>query len=91
MGERGLLSEVVGVLASRPPASDHDHPGTPESRRAFRDAQREAVIDVVQRYNPEAVVCVGVPFGHTRPQWILPYGGEVTLDGAEQRVFADFG
>jgi muramoyltetrapeptide carboxypeptidase LdcA involved in peptidoglycan recycling len=91
MGERGLLSEVVGVLAARPAASDHEHPGTPESRKAFRDAQREAVIDTVHRYNPDVVLCVGVPFGHTRPQWILPYGGEVTLDGVGQRVFADFG
>ena len=91
MGERGLLSEVAGVLAARPPASDHDHPGTPDSRRAFRDAQREAILEVVGDYNPDAVVCVGVPFGHTRPQWIVPYGGEVTLDGVEQRVFADFG
>ena len=32
----------------------------------------------------------GVPFGHTRPQWILPYGGEVTLDGEQQRIFADY-
>ena len=90
MGERGLLSQVAGVLAARPAASDHENPGTPESRKAFRDAQRETVLDVVGRYNPEAVVCVGVPFGHTRPQWILPYGGEVTLDGVERRVFADF-
>jgi hypothetical protein len=36
-------------------------------------------------------VCIGVPFGHTRPQWILPHGGAVTADGAEQRVFADYG
>lgn len=90
MGERGLLSEVVGVVAARPPASDHDHPGTSESRRVFRDDQRDAILDVVSRYNPDAVVCVGVPFGHTRPQWILPYGGELTLDGAERRVYADF-
>ena len=91
MGERGLLAEVSGVVASRPPASDHDHPGTSESRRAFRDEQRDAILEVVGTYNPDAVVCVGVPFGHTRPQWILPYGGEVTLDGAEQRLYADFG
>lgn len=90
MGERGLLSEVAGILAARPAASDHEHPGTPESRKVFRDAQREVVIDTVRRYNPDAVVCVGLPFGHTRPQWILPHGGEVTLDGAEQRVFADY-
>jgi muramoyltetrapeptide carboxypeptidase LdcA involved in peptidoglycan recycling len=90
MGERGLLSEVAGVLAARPAASDLEHPGTPESRRAFRDAQREVILDALATYNPEAVVCVGVPFGHTRPQWILPHGGEVTLDGVAQRVFADY-
>ncbi|MDF2144810.1 hypothetical protein [Knoellia sp. p5-6-4] len=22
----------------------------------------------------DALVVVGIPFGHTRPQWILPYG-----------------
>ena len=42
------------------------------------------------RYNPDAVVVVGVPFGHTRPQWILPYGGLVTVDGAAQRLWADY-
>jgi muramoyltetrapeptide carboxypeptidase LdcA involved in peptidoglycan recycling len=30
------------------------------------------------------------PFGHTRPQWILPHGGTVTVDGAERRIFADY-
>ena len=33
---------------------------------------------------------VGVPFGHTRPQWIVPYGGPVTVDGATRRVWADY-
>jgi hypothetical protein len=32
---------------------------------------------------------VGPPFGHSRSQWILPYGGFVTVDGADQRLFAD--
>ena len=31
------------------------------------------------------------PFGHTRPQWIVPYGGLMTVDGASQRLFADYG
>ena len=47
-------------------------------------------IESVHRYNPEALVVVGVPFGHTRPQWILPYGGAVTVDGAAQRLWADY-
>lgn len=40
--------------------------------------------------HPEAVICAGPPFGHTRPQWILPYGGEVTLNGNEQRLLASY-
>lgn len=88
VGERGLLGRFAGVLAARPPVSDLDvRPGADE-RRALREAQSDAVVDVVTRYNPGAVICVGVPFGHTRPQWILPYGGDVTLDGAARRVVA---
>jgi muramoyltetrapeptide carboxypeptidase LdcA involved in peptidoglycan recycling len=33
---------------------------------------------------------VGPPFGHTRPQWIVPYGGLMTVDGAGRRLFADY-
>lgn len=42
------------------------------------------------RYNPGAVVCVGVPFGHTRPQWILPHGGTMMVDGAARRITASY-
>jgi len=48
-------------------------------------------IDVIARYNPEAVVCVGVPFGHTRPRWILPHGGTMAIDGQSRTITADFG
>lgn len=90
LGERGLLEPLAGVVAARAPVSDFGRrPDAPERAR-LRAAQRDAVVDVVSRYNPDAVVCVGVPFGHTRPQWILPYGGEVTLDGVERRVWADY-
>ncbi|MFZ0159590.1 MAG: hypothetical protein WAL50_11225 [Kineosporiaceae bacterium] len=61
----------------------------PECAR-LRAEQRDAVVEVIGRYNPDAVVCVGVPFGHTRPQWIVPHGGQVTLDGRQHRVHADY-
>lgn len=83
LGERGLL-------AARPPVSDFTRRPTAEERAGLREQQRDIVVDVVRRYNPEAVVCVGVPFGHTRPQWILPHGGPVTVDGVERRIFADY-
>jgi muramoyltetrapeptide carboxypeptidase LdcA involved in peptidoglycan recycling len=48
------------------------------------------VIELVSRYHPEEVVCVGIPFGHTRPQWILPHGGTITVDSTRRRIFADY-
>ncbi|MEU8329716.1 LD-carboxypeptidase [Micromonospora sp. NPDC048839] len=90
LGERGLLSAVDAVLVARPPVSDHTRRPATADRARLREQQRDTVVDVVTRYNPEAVVCVGIPFGHTRPQWILPHGGPVTVDGVERLVFADY-
>lgn len=90
LGERGMLEAVDAVLVARPPASDLERRPDFAGRAAHRDAQRDTALQVLGRYNPDAVVCIGVPFGHTRPQWILPYGGQVTVDGALQRVWADY-
>ena len=90
LGERGFLQEVGAVLVARPPVSDHARRPPAHERARLRAEQREVVIDMVSRYNPEAVICVGIPFGHTRPQWILPHGGTITVDGAARRVYADY-
>ncbi|MDQ2710336.1 MAG: LD-carboxypeptidase [Actinomycetota bacterium] len=90
LGERGLLEAVDAALVARPPASSLDSRPSAAARVAYRAAQRDMATDVISRYNPEAVVCVGVPFGHTRPQWILPYGGMITVDGATRRIWADY-
>ena len=63
---------------------------SPDQRAARRAEQRDVAIATVQRYNPQAVVVVGVPFGHTRPQWILPYGGSLTIDNTTQRMWVDY-
>ena len=85
LGEADIIGAVQGVMVARPPSRSLF---LPEYRD--REEQYDAVIEQVTLYNPEAVVVCGVPFGHTRPQWILPYGGEVTLDGDQQRIFADY-
>ena len=91
LGERGILAAAAGVIMARPPVSELRKPvPSPDERDRLRGAQRDVVIAEVQKYNHEAVICVGVPFGHTRPQWILPHGGTIRLDGAEQRITADF-
>ena len=91
LGERGLLAAVDAVLVGRPPTSAFTVRPSADERRSLRDAQRDVAIDLVGHYNPDAVVVVGPPFGHTRPQWIVPYGGFVTVDGTARRVYADFG
>jgi muramoyltetrapeptide carboxypeptidase LdcA involved in peptidoglycan recycling len=90
LGERGVLAAVDAVLLARPPTSDLAHRPPADERAQLRAEQRDVVVDLVGRYNPEAVVCVGIPFGHTRPQWIVPHGGLVTVDGVARRVMADY-
>jgi muramoyltetrapeptide carboxypeptidase LdcA involved in peptidoglycan recycling len=90
LGERGILAAVDAVLVARPPASDFSRRPPAEERARLRAEQRNVIAGLISRYNPQAVVCAGIPFGHTRPQWILPHGGAITVDGAARRVVADY-
>jgi muramoyltetrapeptide carboxypeptidase LdcA involved in peptidoglycan recycling len=90
LGERGVLGAVDGVMVARPPVSSHGQVPPAAERARLRAAQRDVVSAEIGRYNPDAVVCIGVPFGHTRPQWILPYGGRIQLDGDAKKVTASY-
>ena len=91
LGERGVLEAVAGVLVARPPVSEINSAVPIANERArLRAVQRDTVIEQVLRYNSEAVICVGVPFGHTRPQWIVPHGNTIRLDGLARTVSADY-
>lgn len=90
LGERGLLADVDAVLAARPPVQNFEVRVDAQKRAELRAQQRDTVIETVARYNPDAVVCVGVPFGHTRPQWILPHGGTITVDSGDRTIQADY-
>jgi muramoyltetrapeptide carboxypeptidase LdcA involved in peptidoglycan recycling len=90
LGERGILRAVDAVIVARPPASDFTTRPSADERRRRRAEQRDVAISVVDTYNSDAVVVVGPPFGHTRPQWIVPYGGLMTVDGTTRRLFADY-
>ncbi|RZU51731.1 muramoyltetrapeptide carboxypeptidase LdcA involved in peptidoglycan recycling [Krasilnikovia cinnamomea] len=87
-GERGLLAQFPAILVGTAKASSFSAPRPPEERARYRDEQREAVLRALRDYHPEAMVVFGVDFGHTDPQWILPYGGSVTVDGPARRITA---
>jgi muramoyltetrapeptide carboxypeptidase LdcA involved in peptidoglycan recycling len=90
LGERGILGAVDAVLVARPPVSDFARRPPAGERARLRGEQRDVIVGLIGRYNPDAIACVGIPFGHTRPQWIIPHGGTVTVDGAARRVTADY-
>lgn len=90
LGERGVLEAVDGVMVARPPVSTHGQVPPSAERARLRAAQRDVLSTEIARYNPDAVVCIGVPFGHTRPQWILPYGGTIQLDGKAGTITASY-
>lgn len=91
LGERGILSAVDAVVVARPPTSDFNTRPSREERRAKREEQRSTAIALINAYNRDAVVVIGPPFGHTRPQWIVPFGGLMSVDGEARRLYADYG
>jgi muramoyltetrapeptide carboxypeptidase LdcA involved in peptidoglycan recycling len=35
-------------------------------------------------------VVLNVDLGHTDPQWVLPYGGTITVDGPRRQITAHY-
>ncbi|GGB46916.1 LD-carboxypeptidase [Flexivirga endophytica] len=91
LGERGLLGVASALLWGRPPVSDHEHPATEQQASQLRSEHRDSVLRAISEYNPELVVALDVDFGHTSPQLLLPYGGNVTIDRESQTITAHFG
>jgi len=89
-GERGLLEQFPAVLVGTAKASNFLNRPAQEDRARYRDEQRDAVLRALARYNPAAMAVFGVDFGHTTPQWVLPYGGRMTVDGPGRRIIAHF-
>ncbi|GGO02966.1 S66 family peptidase [Micromonospora parathelypteridis] len=86
MGERGLLAAFPAIVVGRPKAWDFDRPLSVPERSAWGAAQREAIIRALTPYNPDAVVVFDVDLGHTDPQLIIPYGGEILVDAVDRRI-----
>ncbi len=86
MGERGLLERFAAVVVAKPKAWHRDRRNDTATRRVFREDQRDAVLRALATYNPSALLVFGPDFGHTDPQYIIPNGGLMTIDGPNQRI-----
>lgn len=85
-GERGLLEKFPAIVVAKPKAWNRDQMNDEPAREAFRDDQRDAVLRALATYNSEAIVVIGPDFGHTDPQYIVPYGGQMVVDGPARRI-----
>ncbi|POX53304.1 LD-carboxypeptidase [Streptomyces sp. Ru71] len=86
MGERGLLQRFSAVLVGRAKSWSLENPTTPEEAARYAAEQRQAVLRAMRLYAPDTLIVFDVDFGHTDPQFVLPYGGVVRVDGPARRI-----
>jgi muramoyltetrapeptide carboxypeptidase LdcA involved in peptidoglycan recycling len=86
MGERGLLAGFPAVVMGRAKSWERNHQNSPDEKVRYRRAQRDAVNRAIAEYNPDALVVFDVDLGHTDPQFIVPYGGTIRLDGPARHI-----
>jgi muramoyltetrapeptide carboxypeptidase LdcA involved in peptidoglycan recycling len=89
-GERGLLRQFPAVLVGTAKATHFMSPRPVPERQKFRDEQREAILRAFGTYHPSAMIVFGVDFGHTDPQYVLPHGGRITVDGPARTITAHY-
>jgi muramoyltetrapeptide carboxypeptidase LdcA involved in peptidoglycan recycling len=90
MGERGLLGRFAAVLVGRAKACSLEHPTSPHHRDTYQCRQREAVLRALRDYAPDAMAVFDVDLGHTDPQYVLPYGGLIRVDGPGRRITVSY-
>jgi muramoyltetrapeptide carboxypeptidase LdcA involved in peptidoglycan recycling len=86
MGERGLLGQFAAVLVARPKAWTFENRTSTDEKTRYAGEQAAAVLRAFDEYNPGVPIVIGLDFGHTDPQVVIPSGGSVTVDSEAQRV-----
>jgi muramoyltetrapeptide carboxypeptidase LdcA involved in peptidoglycan recycling len=86
MGERGLLQQFAAVLWARPKAWNFEHTNNPQQKKTYIDLQYDAVLRALAEYHPAVPAVLGVDFGHTDPQYVIPSGGRIVVDAVQQRI-----
>lgn len=76
----------TGSAAGRAKAWPFGQPNNAESKRRYAVEQRQAVLRALAAYAPQTMAVFDVDFGHTDPQWVIPYGGLVSVDGPARRI-----
>ncbi|MBI2352848.1 LD-carboxypeptidase [Candidatus Dependentiae bacterium] len=86
LAERGLLQRIKALLVAIPKTQFMNNVPSRE-RENFMIAQRNAILQVLADYKIDSLpVVFNLHFGHVDPQFIIPNGGEVIIDGIQKRI-----
>ncbi|MDA8198387.1 MAG: LD-carboxypeptidase [Thermaerobacter sp.] len=86
MGERGLLQRFSAVLVGRPKCWSLVQRWDADAKGRYAQDQRAAILSAMREYLPKALMVFNVDFGHTDPQYVMPHGGWVRVDGIARRI-----
>lgn len=48
------------------------------------------MLAAVTEYHPGVPLVIGADFGHTEPQYVIPSGGTVTVDGETRQILVTY-
>ncbi len=86
-GERGWLDRFAAILIARPKVWTLTNPVDAAAKAAYRQAQRDAIVQAVRAYNQHIPIVLNLDFGHTDPQLVVPSGGLARIEAASREVF----
>ncbi|WP_371794785.1 S66 peptidase family protein [Streptomyces sp. NBC_01718] len=90
MGERGLLQQFPALIMGRAKCWSFAQPLGAEEGDRFRAEQRQAVLRALSEYAPDTMAVLDVDLGHTDPQVVIPYGGNIRVDGTARRIVVTY-
>lgn len=90
MGERGLLQQFSALLMGRPKAWEFNRQLSAEAKEQYKREQEEAVLKALQEYAPSMLAVFNLDFGHTDPQFMVPNGGLIRIDGLARKIFVTY-
>lgn len=90
LGERGILSNVKGILIGRPKAWEFNKQNSDEQKEEYKKEQRDAILKTVRIYNKSIPVVQNLDFGHTAPQIPMPLGNRARIDSESKKIFVQF-
>lgn len=90
LGERGVLTRVQAVLMGRPKGWAFEKQTSDGEKVAYKQEQRDAVLQMVRRYNQTIPVVQNLDFGHTAPMICMPYGSPITVSSSDKTIRVQF-